>query len=152
QTKRTLVFYPKPDHANAFADIYSHVDAREPEYDYPTSVGVLDLHIDHTAKNMTVPYLITNFVKRKGFPRSLLTYYGGFRYRLWKRVFELAEKYGIQRVQFDLQMRPNGKLFGPQSLTAFKKAASEHLFDVSEPNFERLRRIYKGCAVATRTI
>lgn len=149
QSRHTLVFYPKPIHAQAFANIYSSVDAREPEYDYPTSVGVLDLHIDHAAKNMTVPYLITNFIKKKGFPRGLLTHYGGFRYRLWKRVFELAKKHGIEQVRFDLELRPNGKLFGRQSLEAFKKAAGEHGFHVQEPHFERLKKNGRGSAVAS---
>ncbi|MBI5225687.1 hypothetical protein HY994_00425 [Candidatus Micrarchaeota archaeon] len=150
QTKHTLIFYPKPKHAQAFANIHPFVDAREPEYDYPTSVGVLDLHIDHASKKMTVPYLITNFIKKEGFPRGLLTHYGGFRYRLWKRVFELADKHGIERILFNLEMRPNGKLYGPQSLEAFKKVAKEHGYDLPDINMERIKKSGTGYAIATR--
>lgn len=141
---KTLVLYPRPEHANAFAKAMESTVGGGPSEYYPGAVGCLQYR--EIPGRQTLITFIQGAYRQKDaegndlVPRTLATKYGGWRENLLKHVFSRAEEQRIPKVTLNLE-RP--KLFvvtaenlkgGARNVEKFTKEAQSRGYSVRLQN------------------
>ncbi len=98
----SVVAYPRPEHVEAFKEANSSVATYGPAYNYPGSIGSLELQIWSRNHPLELRVAQSHFkagnnhylyVGQTTLPRSLATKYHGWRKRALKHAVEIAHRH-----------------------------------------------------------
>ncbi len=158
--KFCLVYYGHWRHAQWYAESQAKaqqtgfLDAREPQYEFPGSMAILNLWIHPHENHMEIEFVKKNF--RKGTPAELtddvIESNADFRETLIGHAVILARQNNIRRIRLLVQRNPtSGKTINASNIDAFRKKAEEHGFTFRPPSDRLLQSQKRAYAIAELT-